>query len=173
VTGSFSRISSVGMFEHVGLDNLPAYFSKISSLLSEGGIALNHGITSTDAASGESPYGGGEFIERYVFPHGQVPHISLVLRAMQQGGLEALDVENLRKHYAKTCALWSRNFEANSVLIRQIAGERRYRIWRLYLAGCAYGFRSDWISLFQVICIKAGSMQTSVPWSRKAFYQKT
>jgi len=170
IQGRYSRISSIGMFEHVGLQNLPDYFRKIYKLLSDEGIALNHGITSTDPDSGESPYGGGEFIERYVFPHGQVPHIGLVLKAMQEGGLEALDVENLRKHYARTCAIWSDNFERNSEEIRKEAGDKRYRIWRLYLAGCAYGFEADWISLFQVVCTKAGGTQAMLPWSRAHLY---
>ncbi|MFZ6648960.1 class I SAM-dependent methyltransferase [Undibacterium sp. TJN25] len=172
VTGSFDRITSVGMFEHVGLLNLQSYFSKIHSLLADGGIAMNHGITSTDSESGETPYGGGEFIERYVFPHGELPHIGLVLKTMQEGGLEALDVENLRRHYAKTCAIWAENFEQHAEQIQDIAGDRRYRIWRVYLAGCAYAFESDWISLYQVVCTKAGRNQEELPWSRKYMYDK-
>jgi cyclopropane-fatty-acyl-phospholipid synthase len=172
VAGTFDRITSVGMFEHVGLLNLPAYFRKLQSLLADGGIAMNHGITSTDSESGESPYGGGEFIERYVFPHGELPHIGLVLKTMQEGGLEALDVENLRRHYAKTCGIWADNFERHAQQIQDIAGDKRYRIWRVYLAGCAYAFESDWISLYQVVCTKAGSTQAGLPWSRNFMYDK-
>ncbi|MDP5008891.1 MAG: cyclopropane-fatty-acyl-phospholipid synthase family protein, partial [Glaciimonas sp.] len=73
VTGNFDRITSVGMFEHVGLHNLPMYFAHIRNLLADDGIAMNHGITTTDINNGESPYGGGDFIEKYVFPHGEVP----------------------------------------------------------------------------------------------------
>ncbi len=170
VTGTFDRITSVGMFEHVGLLNLRTYFSKMQSLLADGGVAMNHGITSTDAESGESPYGGGEFIERYVFPHGELPHIGLVLKTMQEGGLEALDVENLRRHYAKTCSIWADNFEQHAQQIQDIAGDKRYRIWRVYLAGCAYAFESDWISLYQVVCTKAGHTQAELPWSRNYMY---
>jgi cyclopropane-fatty-acyl-phospholipid synthase len=170
VNGSFDRITSVGMFEHVGRNNLQTYFSKINSLLADNGVAMNHGITSTDAESGEAPYGGGEFIERYVFPHGELPHLGLVLKTMQEGGLEALDVENLRRHYARTCSIWADNFELHAAQIQQVAGDRRYRIWRMYLAGCAYAFAEDWISLYQVVCVKAGRKPEGIPWSRHYIY---
>ncbi len=170
VEGSFDRVSSVGMFEHVGLENLPAYFSKIRSLLNDDGYALNHGITSTDADSGEAPLGGGAFIAKYVFPLGEVPHLSQVLKTMQQGGLEALDIENLRQHYAKTCRLWAERFEQASSKIAAIAGDKRYRIWRVYLAGCAYAFEQDWISIYQVLCSKAGRKAGALPWSRRYIY---
>lgn len=170
VSGSFKRITSVGMFEHVGIANLPAYFKKINSLLADGGMCMNHGITSSDANDGQTAYGGGEFIDRYVFPQGELAHISTVLKAMQQGGLEALDVENLRRHYARTCAAWADNFEANSDRIRQLVDPKKFRIWRVYLAGCAYGFANDWISLNQVVCVKAGQQADALPWSRQAVY---
>ena len=166
VRGSFDRITSVGMFEHVGLRNLTGYFSVIEKLLAEDGIAMNHGITSTDADSGETPYGNGEFIEKYVFPQGELPHIGLAIKAMQEGGLEVIDVENLRRHYARTCELWSDKFEENSEEVKRIAGDRRYRIWRVYLAGCAYAFNQDWISLYQVVCVKAGGNPGKLRWSR-------
>lgn len=168
VSGSFDRITSVGMFEHVGLNNLPAYFRKINSLLAENGMAMNHGITTTDIYNRETPY--GDFIEHYVFPQGQLPHLSTVLKSMQEGGLEALDIENLRRHYAETCLIWSNNFEAHAGEIKKIAGERRYRIWRIYLAGCAYAFKHDWISLYQVVCVKSGQTSLNLPWSRKYMY---
>lgn len=170
VSGTYDRITSVGMFEHVGMRNLPDYFSKIHSLLADDGIAMNHGITSTDAESGETPYGNGEFIETYVFPHGELPHIGLALKTMQEGGLEVLDIENLRRHYAKTCELWTDNFETKADEIKRLAGDRQYRIWRVYLAGCAYAFNQDWISLYQVVCVKAGRNPSGLPWSRRHMY---
>ena len=170
VKGSFDRITSVGMFEHVGLKHLKDYFSKMSSLLSENGIAMNHGITSSDPNSGATPYGGGEFIEKYVFPHGELPHISLVLKTMQEGGLEAHDIENLRFHYAKTCGVWADNFEAKAETIRNMVDEKRYRIWRVYLAGCAYAFANDLIALYQVVCTKAGRRAPLLPMSRRYMY---
>ncbi len=168
--GRFDRITSVGMFEHVGLKNLPVYFSKMQSLLEDDGVAMNHGITSTDINSGEAAFGGGEFIEQYVFPHGELPHISLVLRTMQECGLETLDVESLRRHYAKTCSIWADNFETNATAIHGLVDDRRFRIWRMYLAGSSYAFDQDWISLFQVVCRKSGRGVTSIPWSRGYMY---
>lgn len=170
VDGKFDRITSVGMFEHVGLKNLGLYFSKIASLLTDDGLVMNHGITTTNTDHSTARYGAGEFIENYVFPHGELPHIGTVLTAMQDGGLEALDVENLRRHYARTCALWAENFENNSAHIRTLVDERRYRIWRIYLAGCAHAFQHDWISLNQVVCGKAGRQAETLPWSRKYMY---
>ena len=166
-TGHYDRITSVGMFEHVGIENLPAYFTKLHSLLAEGGIAMNHGITSTNANSEETPYGNGEFIEKYVFPNGELPHLSLALNAMQIGGLEVIDVENLRHHYARTCEVWAENFETHTEEIIALVGDRRHRIWRVYLAGCAHAFNNDWISLYQIVCIKAGNPVSQLPWSRQ------
>jgi cyclopropane-fatty-acyl-phospholipid synthase len=157
VTGTFDRITSVGMFEHVGLRNLRGYFTKVHELLADNGATLNHGITSTDPDSGETPWGGGDFMERYVFPHGEVPHISLALKEMCAAGLEPMDVENLRRHYATTLTHWTERFEAAGERLKAIAGEKRWRIWRLYLAGCAHGFANNWMALHQVLAIKAGA----------------
>jgi len=170
VTGTYDRITSVGMFEHVGARHLVAYFSKMRSLLSDNGIAMNHGITTTDVNNGESAYGAGKFIDEYVFPHGELQHIGTVLRAMQEGGLEVFDVENLRRHYARTCALWAENFEDRAEQISELVDERRFRIWRVYLAGCAYAFAQDWVSLYQVVCTKANSDASHLPWSRRYMY---
>jgi cyclopropane-fatty-acyl-phospholipid synthase len=167
ISGRFDRITSVGMFEHVGIANLPGYFSKINSLLADDGMVMNHGITSSDVNNGGSPYGNGEFVEKYVFPRGELPHLSVALRAMQEGGLEVLDVENLRRHYAKTCEIWTDNFESHSDAIKKVVDERKFRIWRVYLAGSAYAFNRDWISIYQVVCVKAGDNPSRFPWSRK------
>ncbi|WP_298437350.1 cyclopropane-fatty-acyl-phospholipid synthase family protein [Ottowia sp.] len=171
VKGPFDRISSVGMFEHVGLKNLPGYFRIVHDLLAPGGWALNHGITSTDPDNAETSYGGGRFIDRYVFPQGELPHIGTVLTTMQQGGLEAVDVEGLRRHYARTLSFWSEAFEAHTAQIKPLVDERRWRIWRVYLIGCQWAFEQDEISLFQVLCRRAGQTPDAQPWSRRWMYQ--
>lgn len=168
--GQFDRITSVGMFEHVGVQHLPAYFEKIQGLLAPGGVVMNHGITTTDVAGRATPYGGGEFIDQYVFPHGELAHLSAVVKAMQQGGLEVRDVENLRRHYARTCALWTENFESRFDAIGQLTDAKRLRIWHVYLAGCAYAFAHDWISLYQIVGGKAGEDPAQMPWSRRYMY---
>lgn len=171
VKETFDRVVSVGMLEHVGLKHLRGYFARTRELLADGGICLNHGITSTDPDSAESPFGGGEFIERYVFPHGELPHIGFLLKEMAAAGLEATDVENLRRHYALTARHWSRRFERNGARLREMVGEKRYRIWRAYLAGCAYGFEQDWIALHQVVAVKAGDPRGNpLPLTRDYMY---
>lgn len=168
--GSFDRITSVGMFEHVGLDHLAGYFAQVRALLKPDGWAMNHGITSTDAHDGETRHGGGRFIDRYVFPRGELPHIGTVLRTLQEGGLEAFDVENLRRHYQRTTALWSEGFEAHAEQVRPLVDEKRWRIWRIYLAGCAWAFEHDEVAIYQVLCRAAGQSAQGLPWSRRYIY---
>lgn len=169
VAGRFDRIASVGMFEHVGLKNLRGYFKKIRGLLADDGIVMNHGITSADPDSRETPWGGGEFIERYVFPHGELPHLSLALKELCAAGLEPVDVENLRRHYALTLRQWIERFEAVGDRLRNLVGERRWRIWRVYLAGCAHGFTQNWISVHQVLAVKSG--RAALPLTRDYMYR--
>jgi cyclopropane-fatty-acyl-phospholipid synthase len=171
VEGQFDRITSVGMFEHVGRKNLPVYFRKVHDLLADDGVAMNHGITSSDADSGETALGGGEFIDRYVFPDGELPHIGLALEAAQRGGLEAVDVESLRRHYAHTLDIWAENFEARAEEAKKLVEDEKFRIWRVYLAGCAYAFEHDDVSIFQIVCRKAGRSAATLPWSRRYMYE--
>ncbi len=171
VSGTFDRIASVGMFEHVGLKNLRGYFEKMRTLLADGGTFLNHGITSADPESGGSPFGGGVFIGRYVFPHGELPHLSLVLKEMCTAGFEPVDAECLRRHYAMTLREWARRYEEAGERLREIAGEKRYRAWRIYLAGCAYAFAHNWISVYQVLATRANdSTQNILPLTREYMY---
>jgi len=157
LSAAYDKIASVGMFEHVGLKNLPTYFSTVHRLLKAEGLVLNHGITTSDVNNGWVGLGAGEFIDRYVFPDGELPHVSLALKEMARAGLEVVDVESLRRHYARTCEAWSSNLEAQRMAAMGIAGERRYRIWQIYLAGCAYGFSNGWMNLYQILCCKAGN----------------
>jgi cyclopropane-fatty-acyl-phospholipid synthase len=170
VEGEFERITSVGMFEHVGVGNLPTYFDTIGRLLSDQGMAVNHGITSTDPLDGQTAFGGGDFIAKYVFPGGELAHLGSVLKALQGGGLETLDVESLRRHYAQTLRCWSETFEAKSGQVRDLVGEQKFRIWRIYLLGCSYAFEHDEISLFQIVCRKAGRPAAELGWSRRYMY---
>ena len=168
--GPFDRITSVGMFEHVGLDHLADYFAHVRRLLQLDGWVLNHGITSTDPQDGETRLGGGRFIHRYVFPRGELPHIGTVLKTLQVGGLEAVDVENLRRHYQRTTQLWSEAFEAHGNPIRSLVDERRWRIWRVYLAGSAWAFEHDEVAIYQVLCRPAGLGPQGLPWTRGWMY---
>src|SRR5690606_15783149 len=103
----YDKIASVGMFEHVGRAQLQGYFSRLCDLVRPGGLIMNHGITAGGVAHGQLGAGMGEFIERYIFPGGELTHIGHVLTNMTDGGLEDVDVENLRPHYARTLWAWS------------------------------------------------------------------
>ena len=167
----FDKIASVGMFEHVGQASLPAYFGKVKRLLRPGGLVMNHGITAGGTATGPLGAGMGEFIEKYIFPGGELEHVSHVLREMAQSGLEVVDTENLRPHYARTLWAWSDALEARlpqaqQVLTVQAGAERAGRIlraYRLYLAGCAMCFERGWLSLHQLLAARPdGDMTTGL-----------
>lgn len=151
----YDKIASVGMFEHVGRAQLPGYFSKLRRLVSPSGLVLNHGITAAGVHNSELGNGMGEFIEKFIFPGGELTHISKVLETMTEGGIEAVDVENLRPHYARTLWDWSDNLEKKmeqaKIVLPGEQGARSLRAYRIYLAGCAMGFEHGWIALHQVL----------------------
>ncbi|HEX7329090.1 MAG TPA: cyclopropane-fatty-acyl-phospholipid synthase family protein [Casimicrobiaceae bacterium] len=153
-TESWDKIASVGMFEHVGPRNFDRYFGKIARILVPGGIVLNHGITHNQLGAAALGSGIGDFVEEYVFPGGQLAHISKVIEGAAAQGLEAVDAEALREHYAKTLWHWVERLEANAEAARAEVGEERYRIWRIYLAGSAHAFDRGWLSLWQVLAGK-------------------
>lgn len=155
----FDKISSVGMFEHVGHANMAAYFRKIGQLLAPGGLVLNHGITAGGLQNRQLGAGMGEFIEKYIFPGGELLHVSAVLAYLAGAGLEMLDTENLRPHYARTLWDWSDALESRLDAARQVLTDNSdaaraakiLRAYRLYLAGSAMSFEQGWISLHQVL----------------------
>jgi len=151
----YDKIASVGMFEHVGRAQLEGYFAKLRRLLKPGGLIMNHGITAAGVYNPELGNGMGEFIEKYIFPGGELTHISVVMEAMTNGGLEEVDVENLRPHYARTLWAWSDALEARLPEAAQVLGgeqgARSLRAYRLYLAGCAMAFEHGWIALHQIL----------------------
>lgn len=138
-----------------------------------GCVVTGYAVTSTDPCSGVTPLGAASFIEKYVFRNGELPHLSLALKEMQAAGLETLDVECLRRHYARTLTFWSDNYELHSDAIRAVVNETTYRVWRIYLAGCAQVFSQNWVSLYQVLACKAGSGEqlNPTPWSRAYMYK--
>ena len=155
----FDKIASVGMFEHVGTANLGAYFGRIYQLLKPGGLVLNHGITAGGPSGEQLGAGMGDFIEKYIFPGGELLHVSLLLRETAAAGLEMLDTENLRPHYARTLWAWSDALESQLDAARAalassakpLQAERILRAYRLYLAGSAMSFERGWIALHQML----------------------
>lgn len=185
----FDKIASVGMFEHVGQAQMPAYAETVHRLLRPGGLALLHGITAGGVGNVEVGAGMGEFIGRYIFPGGELLHVSRVLQAFAQGGLEMCDTENLRPHYARTLWAWSdaleaRLPEAQRILAAQTdseRGARALRAYRLYLAGCAMGFERGWIALHQMLVARpdgrmdGGALpgaRSEYPFNREYMYRK-
>jgi cyclopropane-fatty-acyl-phospholipid synthase len=170
--GFYDKIASVGMFEHVGLRNLPMYFATVTRLLRERGLFLNHGITSSDVKNRAVGLGGGEFIGRYVFPKGELPHLHRVVHDMSEQDLEVHDVECLRPHYARTLDCWSANFEKRLAQAAAASNERTTRIWRIYLAGCAYAFEQRWISIYQVLASRQKKPgRADLPLTREWMYR--
>lgn len=170
--GRFDKVVSVGMFEHVGHANLPLYCQRLVGAVRPGGLVLNHGITSRHLDGRPVAHGAGEFIDRYVFPHGELPHLVGISSCISEAGLEIVDVESLRLHYARTLQLWSERLEARLAEAQALVPERALRIWRLYLAGCSYGFRRDWIDLHQILATKPlpdGGHE--LPWTRADLYR--
>lgn len=169
--GRYDKVVSVGMFEHVGHANLGLYFQHLYDAVRPGGLVINHGITSSDTEGRPVGRGAGDFIDRYVFPHGELPHLSLAVARMSEAGLEVVDVEGLRLHYARTLDFWSANLEAKLAEAAKLVPEQALRIWRLYLAGCAYGFKKGWINLHQILASKPhADGGHEVPWSRRDIY---
>jgi cyclopropane-fatty-acyl-phospholipid synthase len=172
-TGQFDKVASIGMFEHVGRKNLTTYFRRIHELLKPGGLTLNHGITSAALQSKGLGSGISEFVDDYVFPGGELEHISEVMHHATDGGLECLDAENLRPHYGKTLWEWVRRLDTHQEEARRLIGEERYRIWRIYMAGAAFAFDRGWLELWQVLAGKplAQGVQPNYPYQREYIYR--
>ena len=175
----FDKIASVGMFEHVGRAQLPDYFAKVYRLLKPGGLLMNHGITAGGTRNDQLGAGMGDFIERYIFPGGELLHVSHVLKVMSEAHLEPLDLENLRPHYARTLWGWSDALEAQLEAARQVTREAVVRAYRLYLAGSAMCFEQGWISLFQMLAVRSSGdtaegplrgAQSEFPFNRGYMY---
>jgi len=175
----YDKIASVGMFEHVGRALMPAYFAKIHRLLKPGGLLLNHGITAGGTRNHQLGAGMGDFIERYIFPGGELMHVSKVTEVMSEAQFEPLDLENLRPHYARTLWAWSDALEAQLAKARELTRESVVRAYRLYLAGSAMGFEQGWMALFQMLAARPGGQvgegpmrgaQSQFPFNRGYMY---
>ena len=162
----YDKIVSVGMFEHVGEALLPEYFRRASDLLRPGGVFLNHGIAHSATYRRQGP----SFVDRYVFPDGDLVPISTSLREAELSGLELRDVESLREHYALTLHHWVQRLEAHREEARRITDDVTYRIWRLYMAGSAHGFRSGRLNVYQTLFAKPLHGHSGLPLTRADWY---
>ena len=169
MTGQFDKIASVGMFEHVGLKNLPTYFASVNRLLKPAGLFLNHGITHEEDGWGQAL--SSKFINRYVFPDGELDRASNVMRVMEQQQFELQDVEALRMHYAKTLRAWVAKLEEGHEQALQYVDEAHYRIWRLYMAASALEFETGELGLYQILASKRDGGPAPVPLTRRYMYE--
>lgn len=165
----YDKVSSVGMFEHVGLANLPAYYAAVQRVLRPGGLFLNHGITHDE--EGWNRTVATEFINRYVFPDGELDCVSNIQLGMERAGFEIHDVEGLRPHYALTLRHWVRRLEANRDEALQEVDEVTFRIWRLYMAACALEFESGGTGIYQIVASKRDGGTWPVPLTRHDLYR--
>jgi len=167
VKGTYDKLVSVGMFEHVGEALLPTYFKQAWQLLRPGGVFLNHGIAaSATAPSRPEP----SFVSRYVFPDGELVPISTTLKAAEVNGFEVRDLESLREHYMYTLRNWVSRLEAHADEAKRATDEVTYRIWRLYMAGSVHGFKKGMLNLYQALLVKADAGRSELPLTREDWY---
>ncbi len=150
--GPYDAISSIGMFEHVGLARLGEYFARLQALVRPGGRVLNHGIT---RPPGDRPrFAPRSFINRYVFPDGELHEMGAVVSQMHAAMFEVRHVENLREHYALTLRAWVANLErAWDAAVAEV-GVGRARVWRLYMAACALNFEAARLQVHQILAVR-------------------
>jgi cyclopropane-fatty-acyl-phospholipid synthase len=161
----YDKIAAVGVIEHVGIPNYPAFFGRVRAMLNDGGLYLNHGIHHEFHWRRTSQT---DFLLRHVFPNGDLSGFTETATEMERAGWEILDVENLRLHYARTLEHWLGRFEGAVEQVRAMFGERFVRSWRLYLAGSEAAFATGWMQLFQVLFAHTGG--NDVAWTRDYMY---
>lgn len=155
VDGQFDAISSVGMVEHVGADQLANYANHLAGLLVPGGRLLNHGITTGQRdLVRDFSRDGRSFVGRYVFPDGALVPAYTTITEIERAGLELWDVQQLRPHYARTLEHWVANLERNADAARALVTERAYRVWRAYMAGSVVGFERGDLGIIQVLAVR-------------------
>jgi cyclopropane-fatty-acyl-phospholipid synthase len=168
-TECYDAMVSVGMAEHVGREQLTDYFKIAHQRLKAGGIFLNQAIGEDIVPRPDNS--NGSFIDDYVFPDGDTPSLPIMLRAAESAGLEIRDVENLREHYALTLWHWLRRLESHHTEALSCVDEATYRVWRLYLAGSAHGFRRGHLAVYQTLLTKLDmGGQTKLPLTRNDWY---
>lgn len=151
LNGRFDKVASVGMFEHVGRSRLAGYFQKVFELLNPGGLFLNRGVVRPQGVCD-----GPEtlFIQKSVFPGGELVHLDDVVREGERAGFDVVGLRDLRRHYALTCKAWVRNLQKNSIECRALTDDQTYRTWLLYLAASAVGFEDGRTGAAQVLLLK-------------------
>jgi cyclopropane-fatty-acyl-phospholipid synthase len=174
MTGEFDKIASIGMYEHIGLKNIPGYMQKMQQLLFADGLFLNHAIARRAPKQGWFKRGmrpEQRAIAKYIFPGGELDDIGHSIFAMEREGFEIQDVEAWRLHYARTCKLWCERLTANREAAIGHVGEEKYRIWVAYLAGVSLAFSRGTLRIFQTLVSKSAKRPPALPATRADLYR--
>jgi cyclopropane-fatty-acyl-phospholipid synthase len=173
LNGSFDKIASIGMYEHIGVANIPRYLGTVRRLLAADGLFLNHAISRRAKKAGRRFYQRAEqrALLKYIFPGGELDDIGHTVQAMEQQGFEVHDVEAWRPHYAITTRLWCERLTARRTEAVALVGEETYRIWVAYLAGCSLAFSRGTAKIYQTLVSKGGKGEAPVPLTRADLYR--
>ena len=174
LAGSFDKISSIGMFEHIGIANHDAYFSAVHRLLKPGGVYLHHAITRRAKKNMRKTLRKGpeyRALVKYIFPGGEVDTISMTAANLETHGFYVHDVENLREHYARTCRLWAERLTNRFAEGIAEVGEPRARLWLLYLTACSIAFERGSAQIFQTVATKRVRGASPLPPTREDLYR--
>jgi cyclopropane-fatty-acyl-phospholipid synthase len=174
VTGRFDKIASIGMYEHIGRQNIPLYMAKVRSLLSEDGLFLNHAIARRARKPSLLPQRlrpEQRAIAKYIFPGGELDDVGHSIQAMERAGFEVHDVEGWRLHYARTCKLWCERLTAERERAISHVGEEKYRIWVAYLAGVSLAFSRGTLRIFQTLASRTAKRPPALPPTRADLYR--
>lgn len=171
--GQFDKISSIGMFEQVGIANYPTYFSSVNRLLRPGGLYLHHTIA-RPAKRDDKAFAkhAKEYaaLTRYIFPGGELDHLGMSIANLQRHGFEVHDVEGWREHYARTCRLWHDKLLENQAAAEAAIGSVKTRLWLAYLAGCSLAFQRNTVGIFQTLASKRVKGLSELPPTRADLY---
>ena len=174
VEGQFDKVASIGMLDHVGIDNFPVYFNTLNRVLKPNGLLLNHHIVRPGRRSGKAfRKKPPEFkaLTKYIFPGGELDSISGSITALERHGFEVHDVEGWREHYQRTCRFWHDRLYANrEAAIREI-GEVKYRLWLIYLGGSSISFQRNNVGVYQTLASKRHRGASGLPSTRADLYQ--
>ncbi|TWT49844.1 Methoxy mycolic acid synthase MmaA3 [Thalassoglobus neptunius] len=175
LTGTYDKIASIGMVEHVGIDNMGLYMQTVNKLLPDNGLFLCHGITRPAKATQKQfrkMRPERRLLAKYIFPGGELDHLGHMLQSMEAHKFEVHDVEGWRDHYALTCKLWCQKLSQHEQQAIEMIGEERYRMWLLYLAGVSFALGDGSACIYQTIGRKRASKGVSgMPPTREHLYE--
>ncbi len=171
--GTFDKIASIGMYEHIGIANIPKYFSTVRGLLAQDGLFLNHAISRRSKKKSKrfSARAEQRALQKYIFPGGELDDIGHTVAAMEQHGFEVHDVEAWREHYARTTRIWCERLTARKDEAVALVGEETYRIWVAYLGGCSLAFSRGSARIYQTLASFSARGASPLPPTRSDLYR--